>query len=148
MQIHCNNPIRTCNLNGIGTYPCPDGHPGFILFIALGITEVRHHHSNGFGAGASEGVDPEEKFHEIIIGGKGGGLNQIHLPAAHILANPHKDVALGKAINLAFAFPDAKVSAYAGSQLFTGAPAEYHHFRFFLHGFFHLNIKLKIFKGF
>jgi hypothetical protein len=103
VEVHGDDPVGPGGLDGVGAHPGPDRHPGLVLLVALGVAEVGHHHGHGGGAGALERVDPEQQLHEVVVGREGRALDEEHVALAHVLGDPHEQVALGEPERLSLA---------------------------------------------
>jgi hypothetical protein len=48
------------------------------------------------GAGSPQRVNDDQQFHQIVVGGRAGGLDHEHVLAADILAHLDEDLIVGK----------------------------------------------------
>jgi hypothetical protein len=67
-----------------------------VLLVALGVAEIGDDRGYETSAGALEGVHPEQELHEIVVGGVPDGLDDVDVPAAHVLAYFYIGIAFGE----------------------------------------------------
>ena len=65
--------------------------------ILAGVTEIGHHRRDPPRRRASQRVDADQQFHQIVIGRRRGRLDHEHIFAAHIFMNFNEDLFIGKA---------------------------------------------------
>ncbi len=96
MQVQGHNPVDPRHLDSVRAYPGPDGDPGLVLLVALGVTEIGDNRRHRGCTGTLQGVDPEEQLHEIVIGREPGPLDQEGVPPPHVLEDAYEQVPLRK----------------------------------------------------
>ena len=124
MEVEGHDTIATSHLNAVGTDTCTDRDPRLIFLIPLGITEVGNNCSDRSGTCSAECIDPEEQFHEAIIGGKDGTLDNIDIASAHILKDTHKSVTFREGDHLTSSGLDAQAATDRLGQALTAATSK------------------------
>ncbi len=66
--------------------------------ISAGIAVVRQHGCNLPRRGPPTGIYHHQQFHEVIVNGTAGGLNQINISTANRFLNLNVEFAIGKAL--------------------------------------------------
>src|SRR5258708_34759474 len=122
MQVHGNDAISSRNFDGVSTDTSANRHTRLVLLIPLGIAEVGNNYCDRLCTCAFEGIYPEQQFHEIIVGGKDGGLHEVDAAAAHVLQNTHKGVTIREMQNLVLSLGNVQVITDASGE-FTAAAA-------------------------
>ena len=61
-----------------------DGIAGLGLAVLTGIAEIGDHGGDAAGRGALQSVDHDEQFHQVVIDGRAGGLNNEQIGRAHV----------------------------------------------------------------
>src|SRR5690606_7621765 len=125
VKVHRHDTVSAGGLDGIRTHARADRDARLILFIALGIGEVRDDGRYRLGAGAVESVAPKEQLHEVVVRGKRRGLHEVDVAAAHVFEDAHEQIALGKLERLALAWLDIQVLANARGELAASGSAEH-----------------------
>ena len=69
-----------------------DGHPGRHLAVLAGIAEIGDDRGDPPGRGPLHRVDHEQEFHQVVVGGRTGGLDQENVPAPDIVGDFHPDL--------------------------------------------------------
>ena len=85
MQIHGHHPIRAGTGDQIGHQFSGDRDSALVLTILSGISVVRNHGRNARGTRPHTGIDHDQQFHQAVIHGRAGGLDQIDVSASHII---------------------------------------------------------------
>ena len=96
VQIHGNDAVRPGSFDAIRADSRADRDAGFIFLIPFGISKIWDDHGDGACAGALEGIDPKEDFHQLVIWVKPDGLNQIDIVIADCLLYANEDIAIRK----------------------------------------------------
>ena len=89
--------------------PCPGDHVGHELgrdrrararFPVLPrVTEIRQHGSHPLGRGTLQCVDDDQQFHQVVVGGKAGGLHHEHVLAADVFLDFDEHFHVVEALN-------------------------------------------------
>ena len=103
VQVEGHDAVGAGDLERLGAHASPDGHARFVLFVALGVTEVGDDHGDRGRGGPFEGVNPEQQFHEVVVGGKDGRLYDVDVTSTYVLSDLDEKVAVGEAQHLALA---------------------------------------------
>jgi hypothetical protein len=101
-----------------------DGLAALHLAVGAGVAEVGDDGGDGLGGGPPAGVDHDEELHEILVGGRAGGLHQEHVAAAHALLQLHVDLAVREALDLDLAQLHPQVARDLLGQQRVGAAGE------------------------
>ena len=91
VEIDGQHAVGTGNGQKIGDQFGGNRHTGTVFAILTGIAEVRKNCGDAGGAGAAGGIDHDEQFHDVVIGGIAGRLNQKDVSAANILFKLSED---------------------------------------------------------
>ena len=97
VQVQRDHTIGSGHFDRIGADTGSDGDPGFVLLVPLGIAKIGHNDRHRLGTGALQRINPEEKFHEIVISRKDGRLHEIHVAPTDIVFDPHEQIPLREA---------------------------------------------------
>ena len=73
-----------------------DRDPRFVFLVALGVTEIRDHRSDGRSTGPLQRINPKEQLHEVVVGREPRPLHQENVPPPHVFEHSHEEVPLGK----------------------------------------------------
>ena len=79
MQVHGQHAVHT----GSGQQVCDqlggDGHAGTVFSVLTGIAIVGDHGGDAGSRSAAGGIDHDQKFHQVFVGGGAGGLDDEHI---------------------------------------------------------------------
>ncbi len=67
-----------------------------VFAVLAGVTVKGKDGGDAEGTGATGGIDEDEQFHEVLIGGRAGWLDNKKIIASDILFKLHKGLAVGK----------------------------------------------------
>lgn len=70
------------------------------LLIGPGVAEVGDASVDVLGGGPSAGIDHDEELHEVLVGGRAGGLHLEHVAAVHALFQLYVDPAVHEPLDL------------------------------------------------
>lgn len=94
------------------------------LPVGPGVAEVGDDGGDVLGGGPPAGVDHDEELHEVLVGGRAGGLHQEHVAATHALLQLHVDLAIREPLDLDLAQLHPKVARDLLRQHRVGAAGE------------------------
>ena len=124
VQVHRQHAVGPGRLDAVGADPGPDRDPRLVLLVPLGVGEEGDHRRDLRGAGALEGVDPEEQLHEVVVDRVIGPLHDEDVAAADVLQDPDEDVALAEDVRLRLRQLDSQVVADRLSERWLALPAK------------------------
>ncbi len=96
VQIHRQHAIGPSPRDAVGHEFGRDRYATFILAILARVTIVRNHRGNSRGAGAFATINHDEQFHQIVVDWWAGRLNQKDVPAADIVTDLARVLAIRK----------------------------------------------------
>ena len=96
VEIDREDAIGAGSFEHAGDQFCGDGHAGTVFAVLAGVAVIRQHGGNAFGAGALEGVEQQEKFHEVLVNGGAGGLDDEDVSATDVFLDLEVGFAVGK----------------------------------------------------
>ena len=100
VQVHRQDAVGPGRLDAVGADAGPDRDPRLVLLVPLGVGEKRDDRRDLRGAGALEGVDPEEQLDEVVVDRVIGPLHDEDVAAADVLQHADEDVALAEDMGL------------------------------------------------
>jgi hypothetical protein len=71
--------------------------------VLAGIAEIGQHRGDAPGRGSAERIDHDEQFHQVIVGRKGGRLQDEDVLAAHVFLNLDENLLVGEAADTGLA---------------------------------------------
>mgnify|MGYP007111681923 CR=1 FL=1 len=87
MEIHGQHPVSAGSGEHIGHQLGGDGIAALGLAVLTGVAEVGDDGGDAAGAGALEGVQQEAEFHQGLVGGSAGRLDDEDVMTAHAVAD-------------------------------------------------------------
>ena len=96
VKVHRQHPVRARHRDHVGHQLGADGHPRLVLPVLPGIPEVRHDGGDPGRAGPPGGVHEEQQLHHVL-GGRVGRLDDVDVPAAHVLVDLDEQLTVGEA---------------------------------------------------
>ena len=110
MQVHRQQAFDADGLQQIGHHPGADRHPGRARAAVLaGIAEIGNHCGDAANAGAFQGIDHDQQFHQVFVGRRAGGLDHENITGADVLLDLDGYFTIGKATDYGFAELDAQM---------------------------------------
>lgn len=100
MQIHSQHAICAGRHDHIGHQLCRNRVSRLGLPVLAGIAEIGNHGGDPAGRGALERVDHHQHFHQVVIYGVAGGLNDEHVASADTLIQRSIALTIGKFADL------------------------------------------------
>ncbi len=70
--------------------------------VLAGVTEIGDHRRDAAGRGTAQRIDHDQQFHQIVVGGKTGRLDDEHVLPAHIFLHLDEHFHVGEAAHLGF----------------------------------------------
>lgn len=107
VQIHREHAAGAGGDKQVGDEFGGDGHAGLIFAILAGVAVKREDGRDARSAGAPQGIHHDEHFHQMMIGGRRGRLNDVNIFAAHVFLDFDESLAVGKGADGALAELDA-----------------------------------------
>ena len=100
VQVHGQHPVGAGGGEHISHQLGRDRIAALGLAVLASIAKVRDHGSHAAGGGALAGVDHDEQFHQAIVHGLAGGVDEEHIAAADGLIQRDAGLAIGKVLDL------------------------------------------------
>ena len=101
MQIHGQHSVSTRRFYGVRTDSSANGHPRLVLFVSLGIAEVRNHGRDMLSTGPFQSVNPKQQFDKIVVHWVMNALNDKCVPPADVFQNADEYVPFAENLCLA-----------------------------------------------
>ena len=124
MQVHGQDTVRAGGGDQIRAELGGDGVSGLGLPVLAGIAEIGDDRGDPAGGGPFEGVDHDEKFHEVIVDGLAGGLHHKHVGASDRLKNRTGDFPVGEGDNVALSYGKPQFLSHPVRHVLVGVTSE------------------------
>ena len=125
VQIHGEHAVDTGGDQEIGHQLCRNRHSRTVFAILACIAKERQHGGDAVGAGTPHGIHHDEQFHQVLVGGRAGGLNDVHIAAADVLMDLDEGLAVRKGVERQRAGRHSEMVADGIGQGGMGGAAEY-----------------------
>ena len=103
MQVHGQDAAGARGHQQVGDQFGRDGHARLVFAILPGVAVKRQHRCDARRAGPPHRINHDEHLHQIMVGGRTGGLDDENVLAADIFLNFDERLAVGKGRHGAFA---------------------------------------------
>ena len=100
VQVHGQHTVSAGGGDHVGDQLGGDGIAGLGLAVLTGIAEVGHDGGDAAGGGALHSVDHDQHFHQIVVDGGAGGLDQEDVGAADGLVDGDRLLTVGEGAHL------------------------------------------------
>ena len=110
MQIKRDDAVDPGLRDQIGDQLGRNGRAAGGATILPGIAEVRQHGGDAAGRGAAQRIRQDQQFHQIVVGGKAGGLEDEDILATHVFLNLDIDLVVRKALDRAIGQGELEVA--------------------------------------
>ena len=100
VQVHAHDAVGAGGLVQIGDQACGDRLAAAALLVLPGVRVERGHHGDALGGGPLERIDHDELFHQPVVQRGGVRLDDEGVGAAHALAGPDVDLAVGEVVGI------------------------------------------------
>src|SRR6266567_3688779 len=100
MEVDGDHPVRPGGGYQVSHQLRGDRGAGGNFAVLAGVAVIGDHRGNGGGGGPLQGVHHDQEFHQVIVGGRAGGLHHVDVAAADILPDLHHDFAVGEGLYL------------------------------------------------
>jgi len=124
VEVHAQEAVGPGGGQEIGHQLGGDGHPGGGFAVLPGIAVVGQDRVDAAGRSPLQGVHDDQEFHEVVVDGAGGGLDDVDVAPPHVFAQLHPDFAVGKAAQEGRAQGLPQVFGYFPGQGGVGAAAD------------------------
>ena len=124
VQIHGQDPVSAGGGEHIGNQFCGDGVPGLGFTVLPGVTEVGDNGGNPACGCTAAGIDHYQQFHQMVIDGLAGGLNQEYVGATNGFFQGDGSFTIGEMLHRGLSHFDAQLFADGLSKLRVGVAAE------------------------
>ena len=91
MQIQCQHPVDARLCDQIGHQFGRNRRARLGAAILSCIPEIGNYGGDAVSGGPAQRIGDDQQFHQIVIGGVGGGLDDIHILAAYVFVNLDKN---------------------------------------------------------
>lgn len=71
-------------------------HARTVFAVLTGVAEERHDGGDALGGGAAHGVDHDEQFHQVVVGGATGRLNRENVATANVFFDLNESFSVGE----------------------------------------------------
>ena len=75
-----------------------DRDAALVLAVLAGVAVVGDDGRDARGAGPLEAVEQDEQLHQVLVDRRAGRLDDVHVPAAHVLVDADGDLAVGEVV--------------------------------------------------
>ena len=99
MEIHSQHAVHSGGRQQIGHQLGGNGNAGLVLAVLAGIPEERNNSRDASGTGAAGGVHHHAQFHDIMVSGGAGGLNEENILAPDVFIYLYKTFPIGESIH-------------------------------------------------
>ena len=96
VQVHREDSVSTGGGDKVCNELCGNGVAALGLAILTRVAEVRYNGGDASRGGAAHCVDHDKQFHEVVVYGTAGGLNDKNILAAHRLKHRNRALAVRK----------------------------------------------------
>ena len=103
MKVHRQDPVGPRGFEEVGHEAGGDRNARPVFPVLAGIGVVRNNGRDAFRGGPLEGVDHEEQFHQMGVGGITAALDDEDILAAHVLVDVEMDFAVAEPFQNALA---------------------------------------------
>jgi hypothetical protein len=124
VQVQRDVPVGPSDADHVGDEAGGDGHPGLVLFIRPRVGQVRDDRRNPVRGCPTQRVQEDEQFHDILVHGRGSGLNQEDVLPANAFVETDEDVLVGEPDDVPPGEGDSQVVADLLGQFRATATAE------------------------
>ena len=125
MQVDRQDAIDARGGEQIGHQARRDRRARLALAVLARVPEVRDDGDDRAGRGALERVDHDQQFHEVVVGGRAGGLHDEAVHAADVLLQLDVHLTVGEARDLRLSEGRLEVAAHRLRELAVSVAAEY-----------------------
>ena len=109
VQVHCEHTVSAGFRNQIRNQLRSDWNSTSILPVLPRVAEVGDDRRDPFGTRANASVDHDQQFHQVLVDGRTGGLDEEHVAAANVLVQSNADLTVREIDNLDFSEINAEV---------------------------------------
>ena len=111
VQVHGEDAVDTGDLQHVGHDLGADGHArGAHAAVLTGIAEIGNDGGDAACRGATQGVDEDQQLHQVVVGGRTGGLDDEGILATDVFQDLDVDFAVGETTDDGLAQGDTQVS--------------------------------------
>src|SRR5690554_3328047 len=129
VQIHGHDPVDASLDHGVGHHLGRDRYPGGTYPAVLAcIAEVGHHGSNSASRGATQRIDHQHQFHQVVVGRCAGGLQNEDVLAANIFVDLDRDLTIAELPDRGITHSSIETLGNFLGELGVGIPGENHQF--------------------
>jgi hypothetical protein len=107
VQIHRQHAVGPGGHEQVGHQLGGDGHAGLVLAILPGVAVEGDDGRDALRGGPLGRIDHDEQLHQVMVGRRAGGLDEVAVRAADVLVDLHERLAVGEAVDGRVAERDA-----------------------------------------
>ena len=133
MQVHGEDAVDAGRHEDVGHELRRDRDAGLVLAVLAGIAEEGDHRGDAVGARAAHRIHHDEQFHDVLVAGGTGRLDDEDVAAAHVVVDLHEGLAVGEGGDCGVAERPAKIGGDFEGKLPVGRAAEDLDFRISVH---------------
>ncbi len=128
VQVHSDHPIGARLADHLGRQPRGDRHPGGAgPPILTRIAEIRDDGGDALGGGPPQRVYHHQQLHQVVVGGRTGGLHNEDVPASDVLLDLRHHLAVAELPDHGLAEGKTEVRHDLRREIQVGIPGEHHH---------------------
>jgi len=124
MQVHGQHAVSAGSGDHVGNQLSGDGIAALGLAVLTGIAKVRDDSGDAAGGSTAAGIDHDQQFHQVIIDGFAGGLDQENIAATDGLFQRNGGLAVGEGLDSALAQRHPQFGADGFSKFGVGVAGE------------------------
>ena len=99
VQVHGQHAVHAGGGQQVGHQLGGNGNAGLVLAVLAGVPEEGDHRGDASGAGTAGGVHHHAQFHDVMVGGGAGGLNEENILAADVFIYLYKTFPIGESVH-------------------------------------------------
>ena len=100
MQVHRDDTVGPGHFQHVGHQFGTDGHPRRHLLVLSGVSVIGDYRGDAPAGRPLEGIDHQQQFHQIVIYGMAGGLDDENILGAHVFIDFDLDFTVAEGFDL------------------------------------------------
>jgi hypothetical protein len=99
VEVEGQDPVRAGGDQEVGHQLGGNGNAGLVLPVLARVTEEGDHGRDPIRTGTAGRVQHDEQFHQVVVGGRAGGLDNENIISPDIVLVADKGLSIGKGID-------------------------------------------------